>query len=69
MIGVGVGPFVYKLLTGRYGATPAEAGIGITVLLVPSTALGIFIGKLLPINYALRQQETRLLTTIVPYRP
>ncbi|XP_031557176.1 solute carrier organic anion transporter family member 4C1-like [Actinia tenebrosa] len=45
LIGLGVGPFFYKLLTGKYGASLTEAGIGIAIILLPGSAAGIFIGS------------------------
>lgn len=57
MIGIGIGPFFFKLLTERYGAGSFQAGVGIAIILLPGTFIGIAIGKdIIKLFYGLPEQ-------------
>ena len=45
MVGLGIGPFVFKILRNRYGASPFITGLAVAVLLIPGAGGGMALGK------------------------
>ncbi|XP_048583735.1 solute carrier organic anion transporter family member 4A1-like [Nematostella vectensis] len=59
MVGFGIGPFLYKFLSGRYGASPFYAGLGIALLLIPGAAAGLGLGTLIVNKLGVRRSCRR----------
>ncbi|XP_048583447.1 solute carrier organic anion transporter family member 4A1 isoform X2 [Nematostella vectensis] len=59
LVGFGIFPFIFKFVTGRYGASALVAGVALAFILIPACALGLFSGSYLVKRFRVRRSCTR----------